>query len=49
MVKDFVEAVREGRPPAATGRDGERALAVALAAYESARAGRPVTVAPLMG
>ncbi|HXT35169.1 MAG TPA: Gfo/Idh/MocA family oxidoreductase [Chloroflexota bacterium] len=46
MVEDFVAAIREGRPPAATGRDGERALAVALAAYESARSGQPVAVAP---
>lgn len=46
MIEDFVMAVREGRPPAATGRDGERALAVALAAYASARTGQPTKVAP---
>jgi predicted dehydrogenase len=49
MVEDFVAAVREGRQPAATGRDGERALAVALAAYASARAGQPAEVAPPAG
>jgi predicted dehydrogenase len=41
LVQDFVDAVREGREPAATGRDGARALAVVLAAYASARSGRP--------
>ncbi|HVA90843.1 MAG TPA: Gfo/Idh/MocA family oxidoreductase [Chloroflexota bacterium] len=49
MVEDFVSAVRESRPPAATGRDGERALAVALAAYASARAGQLVAVPPVGG
>jgi predicted dehydrogenase len=44
MLADFVAAVREGRPAAATGHDGARALAVALAAYESAALERPVAV-----
>jgi predicted dehydrogenase len=44
MIADFVAAVRERRNPAATGRDGERALAVALAAYESARLAAPAPV-----
>lgn len=44
LIADFVAAVRDGRPPAATGHDGARALAVALAAYESAALGRPVAV-----
>jgi predicted dehydrogenase len=44
LIADFVAAVREGRPAAATGHDGARALAVALAAYESAALERPVVV-----
>ncbi|HWE61399.1 MAG TPA: Gfo/Idh/MocA family oxidoreductase [Chloroflexota bacterium] len=46
MIADFVAAARAGRDPAASGRDGERALAVALAAYASARSGQPVRIAP---
>lgn len=42
MMDEFVAAVREGRPPAVTGEDGLRATRIALAAAESARAGRPV-------
>jgi len=46
LLRDFVRAVRTGGRPAADGRDGERALAVALAAYASARDGQPVAIAP---
>lgn len=46
MLAEFARAVRVGRRPAADGRDGERALAVALAAYDSVRAGQPVAVPP---
>ncbi len=46
LIGDFARAIREGGRPAADGRDGERALAVALAAYASARGGRPEPVAP---
>jgi len=42
MIKDFVYAVFEDRPPRATGYDGYKALEVALAAYESHRRGEPV-------
>jgi myo-inositol 2-dehydrogenase/D-chiro-inositol 1-dehydrogenase len=42
---DFAEAVREGRPPAVTGRDARRALVLALAGIESAKTGTPVAVA----
>ena len=45
MVADFARAVRDGRAPAATGRDGERALAVVLAAYASVASGQPEPVA----
>jgi predicted dehydrogenase len=44
LIADFVAAVHEGRPPAATGHDGARALAVVLAAYESAALGQPAAV-----
>ena len=42
LVQDFVDAVRNRRPPAATGEDGLRAVEVTLAAYRSARSGQPV-------
>lgn len=41
MVADFARAVREHAAPEASGRDGERALAVVLAAYTSAASGEP--------
>jgi predicted dehydrogenase len=37
LLDDFVQAVRQDREPAITGEDGRAALAIALAAYESAR------------
>jgi predicted dehydrogenase len=46
LIADFAATVREGSRPAADGRDGERALAVVLAAYESARTGQPAPVVP---
>jgi predicted dehydrogenase len=42
MITEFVEAIRQQRPPAVTGEDGYRALEVALAAYQSAATGQPV-------
>ncbi len=44
MVADFAAAVRENRPPLASGEDGLRAVEVVAAAYESLRTGRSVTV-----
>ncbi len=44
MVADFVAAVRENRPPLASGEDGLRAVEVVAAAYESLRTGRSVEV-----
>ncbi|MCS7477707.1 Gfo/Idh/MocA family protein [Umezawaea endophytica] len=41
---DFLDAVRDGRPPLVGTADGRRALAVVLAAYESARTGAPVAL-----
>ncbi|MEV0802111.1 Gfo/Idh/MocA family oxidoreductase [Kribbella sp. NPDC050281] len=39
---DFIEAVRDGRPPSIGTRDARRALEVVLGIYESARTGGPV-------
>ena len=39
---DFVAMIRESREPFISGEDGQRALEVALAAYESARRAEPV-------
>ena len=49
MVRHFVDCVRRGEqmPPAASGVDGLRALEIALAAYESARTGQPVSLSPV--
>jgi len=43
-VEEFAEAVAAGRPPAATGEDGQRYLEAVLAAYESAALGRTVAL-----
>ncbi|GAA2616475.1 myo-inositol 2-dehydrogenase [Paractinoplanes durhamensis] len=40
----FVAAIRTGTPPPTTGEDARAALAIALAAAESVRTGRPVGV-----
>ena len=40
----FVAAVRTGTPTPVTGEDARAALAIALAAAESVRAGRPVRI-----
>jgi predicted dehydrogenase len=42
--RDFVEAVRDGRPPLVGVPEATRTLAVILAVYESARTGRPVRI-----
>ncbi len=44
MIEDFVRCVREGGAPLASGEDGLAATKVSLAAYESARLGRPVSL-----
>lgn len=44
QLQDVVDAVGAGREPAVTGADGRAALAVVLAAYESARTGREALV-----
>ena len=40
----FADAVRTGTPASVTGEDARAALAIALAAAESVRAGRPVRI-----
>ena len=44
LVADFVAMIREDRGPSVSGEDGQRALEVALAAYESARRTEPLTL-----
>lgn len=44
LLRDFVEAVEDDRPPRVTGEDGLREAAVVLAAYESDARGGPVAV-----
>jgi myo-inositol 2-dehydrogenase/D-chiro-inositol 1-dehydrogenase len=41
---EFVDAVRDKRSPAVTGRDARRALAIAVACIESAESGLPTAV-----
>jgi len=45
MVEDFVRCVRTRTAPRVSGEDGLAATRVTLAAYESARLGRPVSLA----
>lgn len=44
LVASFARCIGEDTPPEVTGEDGARALAVALAAYESAKTGKPVSL-----
>jgi predicted dehydrogenase len=44
IIRDFVEAIRTGRPPICDGRDGRRSVAVVQAIYASARSGQPAAV-----
>ncbi len=44
LIADFIEMIEQDRAPSITGEDGLRALEVALAAYESARTGRSVSL-----
>jgi predicted dehydrogenase len=42
LINDFIGMIRENRAPSITGEDGLRALEVAMAAYRSAKIGKPV-------
>jgi UDP-N-acetyl-2-amino-2-deoxyglucuronate dehydrogenase len=45
QLADFVEAIRENRDPAVTGREGRKALRIIAAIYESSRTGVTVRLA----
>jgi predicted dehydrogenase len=42
QLSDFVDAIRNDRPPAVDGREGRKAVALIFAVYESARTGKAV-------
>jgi predicted dehydrogenase len=42
MMADFVNTLRSGKEPSATGHDAMKALEVAIGAYESVKTGKPV-------
>lgn len=44
MINEFVASIREDREPLVSWQDGYEALRVALACYESAESGQPVTL-----
>jgi predicted dehydrogenase len=47
QTQDFLDAVREDRPPSVTGADGRAAVALCEAALRSSRTGRPVELATI--
>jgi predicted dehydrogenase len=44
QIADVLDAIRDGRPPALSGREARATLEVILAAYKSAITGQPVTL-----
>jgi predicted dehydrogenase len=42
QIADVLDAIRDGRPPALSGREARATLEVILAAYKSALTGQPV-------
>jgi predicted dehydrogenase len=44
MLAEFLDSIREGRPPVPDGHDGLQTLQIVLAAYRSSAEGRPVPV-----
>ncbi|MBV9577280.1 MAG: gfo/Idh/MocA family oxidoreductase, partial [Chloroflexi bacterium] len=44
QLRDVIGAIRDKRPPAVTGVDGRRVVAVIQGVYESGRSGRPVAL-----
>ena len=47
-IHDFADAILNGRPPEVDGHGGMTAVAAVLAVFESALAGRPVTMAEML-
>lgn len=47
QIADFVDAVRDGREPAVTGREATKALAILTALYTSAASGSPESIPTL--
>jgi len=45
QVRDFLEAIRDGRQPAVSGREGRKVVEMIEAIYRSGREGRPVRIA----
>lgn len=45
LIEDFASAIRDRRPPRIPGEEAKNAVALILAAYRSAREGRPVSTA----
>ena len=48
QLRDVIGAIRDKRPPAVTGVDGRRVVAIIQGVYESGRTSRPVKLARLM-
>jgi predicted dehydrogenase len=46
IIEDFVDAVRNGRPPVCDGAEGRRSVEVVEAVYRSAREKRPIDLPP---
>jgi predicted dehydrogenase len=44
QLRDVIGAIRDHRPPAVSGLDGRRVVAVIQGVYESGRTGRPVAL-----
>lgn len=44
LFRDFLEAIRDDRPPAIDGREGRRSVELILAIYESAKTGKAVKI-----
>lgn len=44
IIEDMIEAIREDRKPAVTGKDGKQALELVVAFYESAKKNQPVNL-----
>ncbi|MDK6028107.1 Gfo/Idh/MocA family oxidoreductase [Ignisphaera sp. 4213-co] len=47
MILDFIDCIKKDRKPKATGEDGLKALEVVVAAYKSAKEGRPIKISEI--